>query len=154
MDEPSAVIACSSCGMPKPEAEFYRRGLGGRRRGTCRICVCVRHKRHRNVHKEAVASRRNAWAKVNREHLKLTGQRRRLEKRAMCLVAHARIRARRKGLPCDLAEHVAEIQRKIDAGRCELSGFPFDLSGCERQFASPSLHRVNPAWDMWQATCV
>lgn len=103
----------------------------------------------RYVADPAVAARRKIyqkrWAIENRDHLLDRERRRRLEKRAQCLIAHARIRARRKKLLFDLDEHESSIQARIDAGFCELTGYPFDLRGGQRQFASPSLDRINPA---------
>lgn len=68
---------------------------------------------------------------------------RRLEKRAMCLIATTRTRARKRGLDFDLHSHVAELQARIDMGVCELTGEPFDLSP-GRKFNSPSLDRIDP----------
>lgn len=95
-----------------------------------------------------VSARRKAkqreWRKANTDHLAELGARRRIQKRAMCLIAGARVRARRHGAVFDLDPHVTSIQRRIDAGSCELSGTPFDLSP-GRTFASPSLDRINPS---------
>lgn len=84
------------------------------------------------------------WREENREHLKARDAKRRLEKRAMCLIAAARVRCRNKGITFDLDGFADELQRRIDAGRCELSGVTFDLSP-GRKPTSPSLDRRNPA---------
>lgn len=68
---------------------------------------------------------------------------RKLEKRAQCLVGTVRTRCRKRGLEFDLGAHVAEIQRRIDAGVCELTGVPFDLSP-GRKFSSPRIDRIDP----------
>lgn len=67
-----------------------------------------------------------------------------MEKRAQCLVSHARIRSARKGIAFDLDIHVDDLQRRIDAGFCELTGLPFNLSG-GRTWDGPSLDRIVPA---------
>jgi len=98
----------------------------------------------RRLHGDRLRAKQAEWAGKNREHLKRRGEKRRLEKRAMCLVAHARIRARRLQLPFDLDQYIPELQKRIDLGVCELTGFPFDLKGGKRQYASPSIDRIEP----------
>jgi hypothetical protein len=56
---------------------------------------------------------------------------------------HARFRAHKKRLAFDLDEHLEELQGRIDAGLCEMSGFPFNLDG-GRTWDSPSFDRINP----------
>lgn len=95
-------------------------------------------------HKERLNAKAAEWRDVNREHLKYRSRKRRLEKRAMCLVAAARVRAARRGIPFSLqAVDIAALQAVIDVGRCELSGATFTLDG-PRGPRSPSLDRVNP----------
>jgi hypothetical protein len=95
----------------------------------------------------AVKARRkecfDKWKKNNKGRLLATEAKRRLEKRAMCLVATVRIRARKRSITFDLDEHVPELQERINAGRCELTGVPFDLAP-GRKYNSPSLDRINP----------
>jgi hypothetical protein len=67
-----------------------------------------------------------------------------MEKRAQCLVANARTRARKRGIAFDLDDAVPEIQAKIDSGRCEITGVSFDLSP-GRKFNSPSIDRITPS---------
>lgn len=73
------------------------------------------------------------WREQNREHLRAKSAARRQAKRAMCLVAAARVRARRRGTPFSLT----------DAGVCEISGVGLTLSG-PRSATSPSLDRIVP----------
>ena len=54
------------------------------------------------------------------------------------------MRCRNKGILFALDGFADELQRRIDAGRCELSGVAFDLSP-GRKPTSPSLDRRNPA---------
>jgi hypothetical protein len=84
------------------------------------------------------------WREKNRDHLKSKNAHRRLTKRAMCLVAAARIRARRKCVPFKLdADDIAVIQDIINAGKCQISGVTLTLSG-PRAATSPSLDRIDP----------
>lgn len=94
--------------------------------------------------KEKRAAVQAKWREENSEHLKQRGAKRRLEKRAMCLIAAARVRARNKGLEFSLEGHADALQKRIDAGNCELSGVPFDLSP-GRKATSPSLDRIDPS---------
>ena len=67
-----------------------------------------------------------------------------LERRALHLCWEAKRRATRKGVPYTLtADDVADIQRRIDLGFCEITGTPFNMDG-KRKFNSPSLDRVIP----------
>ena len=83
------------------------------------------------------------WKKDNKARVLANEATRRLEKRALCLVATVRTRSRKRGLEFDLDAHVSELQRRIDGGKCELTGVPFDLSP-GRKYNSPSLDRINP----------
>lgn len=73
------------------------------------------------------------------------GRERYTEKRAACMVANARFRAGKRGIPFNLdAEDVEAFQKIIDAGACQLSGISFTiLSG--QTSTSPSLDRIDPA---------
>lgn len=61
----------------------------------------------------------------------------------MCLIAGARTRAKKRKIFFDLDPYVSHVQKRIDAGFCELSGVRFDLSP-GRSYASPSIDRVTP----------
>ena len=66
-----------------------------------------------------------------------------LNKRAWLLVDVARTRSKAKGYAFDLDGYREQIQARIDAGYCELSGIRFDLKG-NRTFDSPSIDRIDP----------
>lgn len=84
------------------------------------------------------------WRLENAEHLKQRAARRRLLKRAMCLVAAARVRARRKSIEFMLGDADIELlQAAIDRGICEVSGVALTLTG-PRSATSPSLDRIKP----------
>lgn len=83
------------------------------------------------------------WRELNKDHLQEKEARRRLEKRAQCLVASARTRARRKGIEFDLDDSIADLQDIIDLGVCQFSGLPFDLTPGVK-YNSPSLDRIRP----------
>lgn len=84
------------------------------------------------------------WRSKNRDNLKQKNTKRRLEKRAMCMVAAARIRARKRKIRFNLvAIDIAKLQATIDVGRCELSGVMLTLGG-PRCATTPSLDRIIP----------
>ena len=95
-----------------------------------------------------IAERRRAnfkrWKESNQPHVSAQAAKRRLEKRAMILVANARDRARKRKLPFDLDAHIPEIQARLDLGVCEMTGEPFDFTP-GRKFNSPSIDRVVPS---------
>jgi hypothetical protein len=99
---------------------------------------------YRAKNAERKAAYEAQWRLENAEHLKQRAAKRRLEKRAMCLIAGARVRCRNKGIHFGLDGFADELQQRIDAGRCELSGIAFDLSP-GRKPTSPSLDRRDPA---------
>ena len=85
------------------------------------------------------------WRAENAEHLKARSTERRIKKRAMCLVAAARVRARKRGIPFEVSKSdIAMLQSVIDDGVCQVTGASFTLSG-PRCATSPSLDRINPS---------
>ena len=100
----------------------------------------------RNSDPEVKAKRKEAfsrWSGRNKEARAASEAKRRFERRASVLVSTARTRAKKRGLEFDLDEHIPRIQERIDAGVCEITGSPFDLSP-GRKFNSPSIDRINP----------
>lgn len=75
-------------------------------------------------------------------------QRAQRDKRAMCLLAAAKRRAKQKGVPFYVsAEERARLQAVIDGGVCELTGLPFKMDNANALFCwdSPSIDRIRPA---------
>lgn len=74
----------------------------------------------------------------------------RLRHRAKDLIRHAKERAAKRNLDfdldfdLDLDQWTAEIQARIDAGFCEVTGLPFRLTD-GRTWDSPSIDRLRPA---------
>jgi hypothetical protein len=101
-------------------------------------------KAYRSENKARKTEYEAKWRAENAEHLKRRAAKRRLEKRAMCLIAAARVRCRKKGIEFALDGFAEDLQRRIDAGHCELSGVAFDMSP-GRKPTSPSLDRRNPS---------
>jgi hypothetical protein len=66
--------------------------------------------------------------------------------KATRLIVSARVRAKAKGVPCDLEldVHRALIHDRIYGGRCEATGLDFVLDADTMTAFSPSLHRVEP----------
>lgn len=100
---------------------------------------------YRLAHPEDKRVRQARWRAANAVRLNAKDATRRIEKRAMCLVAAARVRARKKGIFFDVDDvEVSRLQRVIDDGRCEVSGVAFTLKG-PRSATSPSLDRIRPS---------
>jgi len=117
---------CSQCKMDKSSEEFGKRTNGAYgKMGVCRMCAnAYQRGRPRQKSREAVAKYRN-------------------KHRARFLIRYARDRAQEKNWAFDLDAHRKEIQARIDAGVCELSGVKLDLNG-SRAFNSPSIDRIDP----------
>lgn len=98
-----------------------------------------------------VIARRSAYYKVwrqeNREKRLATNRKMRLTRRASSMLTSIRKRAKTKGLVYDLDRHVELLQQRIDAGFCELTGYPFDLTPDaikgSRRFDGPSIDRID-----------
>lgn len=117
---------CKGCEKEKPLSEFRLHNRGGRR-WTCRVCE-------------------NAWVRTTKPWsgtAKRDYQRsRRLTVRGFALAIDAKNRAKTKGIPFSLDWR--EIQRKIEAGFCEVTGLPFSLTKTRRTWDAPSLDQIKP----------
>lgn len=71
-------------------------------------------------------------------------RRRELKRRWKYLIHYAHDRARKQGLPFDLLDHQDEIKRRVESGRCELSGLPFNTTPEGRSWNSPSIDKIKP----------
>jgi hypothetical protein len=65
--------------------------------------------------------------------------------RGKLLAGECRRRCARKNLPCDLENHLPELEKRVQSGRCEMTGVPFDFHAKGTAWNSPSLHRIVPA---------
>lgn len=136
---------CPRCCIEKPRAGFHsRRQSRDGMTSHCTTCRAVTAKKWREKNLESTKLVGARWRSENREHLRARGAERSLKKRAKIAVAQARTRSRKSGVPCDLDGHIDEIQARMDAGVCELSGLKFDMSP-GRTFRSPSLDRKAPS---------
>jgi len=108
--EVTGLLECTDCGKHKHHSKF---GAGNRSNGKHSYC-------------RACANRR---ARQDRRSIKGAAQQ---------LVVRARARAKRRGMTFDLDP--ARVRAVLEAGRCEATGLPFDLSDTSDAF-SPSLDR-------------
>ena len=106
--------------------EAFRPHSGNGRRWTCRVCE---NKWVRTTKPWASSTKREYQRKVRKV------------RRGMALVADAKQRAKAKSLPFSLDWR--DIQRRIDAGFCEVTRLPFDLS-VPKSWNAPSLDRRVP----------
>jgi len=60
------------------------------------------------------------------------------------LLHYAKRRADQKVLPFDLFDHAEEMERRIMAGVCEMTGLPLKMEAGKRDWNSPSIHRMTP----------
>jgi hypothetical protein len=109
----------------KPSAEFYVNSKG-QRRTSCKECEREKERARKRAAPATVRSRHKQW---------------RDEKRGFALVNVARHRAKTRGIPCTLDP--LDIQRRIDLGRCEMTGIEFDLT-TPRSWNAPSLDQIEP----------
>ena len=64
--------------------------------------------------------------------------------RGLYLLREIRRRSTKKGLPCDLMNHLDEINHRIAKGVCEMSGIPLRLTQGKMVYNSPSIDRIKP----------
>lgn len=121
---PERQRTCRLCGTEKPYSEFYVNSKGNRRWG-CMDCDRASERKRKRADPARTAARQKAW---------------RQEFRGYALVNVAKHRAKSRGMDFDL--NPEDIQRRIEAGCCELTGIPFDLS-TSRAWNAPSLDRIN-----------
>lgn len=122
--------ACSRCKIVKEDSEFGAdtRATTGLR-SPCRQCESQASLAYMRNHRESFNAYRKTYHRANRGYV---------------LVSTAKKRSLKRGHAFDLDQYKKEIQERIDAGFCELSGIPFDLLG-GRTFASPSIDRIEPS---------
>jgi hypothetical protein len=109
---------CKGCLTSKTLSEFSA-NKDGKCRNYCRECSNTKRSEKRK-----------------NEYLEM-----RTTKRGHVLVAAAKYRAGKMGIPFDLCEK--DIQSRIEAGRCELTGMEFDLLA-PKAWNTPSLDQIKP----------
>lgn len=130
--EGQSTKTCSRCGQEKTFSEFYRtRGKHASSSGLHAQCKTCCREWQANYRTGSKAQRSGSFQKYREKN------------RALVLVTAARYRAKQAGLAFDLDQFADQLQARIDAGRCELSGLPFRLDG-GRTWDSPSLDRIIP----------
>ncbi len=136
---------CSKCRETKTLTEFRPepRAADGVRY-SCRECDRERNRQYVARERTTRIVRQRASRVANPERHKAYRTKYVKKNRARMLIRGAQRRAAKMGLAFDLDRHQSEIQSRIDAGACELSGTPFNLKG-RRTHQSPSLDRIEPA---------
>ncbi len=128
---------CKNCGIDKPLSMFCRASnTADQRYSRCRACQASNQKLNRADPDKASALR----ASERKSHHK-----NRTTKRGFYLVKEAKKRAALKGIPFNLDAYRNEIQSRVSAGYCEMTGIPFNLAtGKGHIWNSPSLDRIHP----------
>lgn len=116
---------CRTCSTAKPFSEFYVNSKGARRR-TCKDCDREAERRRKRANPELTHDRHRKWRRDYRGH---------------ALVNVAKHRAKARGIPFDLSP--LDIQKRIEAGHCELTGIAFNLDE-PRAWNAPSLDQRSP----------
>ena len=131
---------CSKCKRDKPKTQFFKekRGAEGLRY-SCKDCDRKRRRSYHGWKERATCLDMENARKLKRDWTAMD----RMRYRARYLIRGAQRRSADKHLPFDLNQYRDEIQARVDAGFCELSGIRFDLSE-KRGFASPSIDRIRP----------
>ncbi len=134
---------CTVCKLSKPLSEYREYSGRGKRglRPLCKPCQRAYERTWRSMSKE---NRRLMRAK-RRDKAGIYARQYRAQFRARYLIASCRKRSAKKGWAFDLDLYETEIQARMDAGKCELSGIALNLEPTKgRRFNSPSIDRINP----------
>ena len=116
---------CRTCSTAKPSSEFYVNSKGHRRR-VCKDCDREAERKRKRANPDLTHDRHRKWRRDYRGH---------------ALVNVAKNRAKSRGIPFDLSP--LDIQKRIDAGHCELTGIAFNLDE-PRAWNAPSLDQRKP----------
>lgn len=115
---------CSQCGKEKPLSDFYSSPTG---KDGC------------YAHCKACHARYTAFNQKKKK-----GYRASPRTRASTLLAAARQRSAKKGLPCTIS--VFWIVRALEAGHCQVTGLPFNMTSDQaRDLYAPSLDKRDPS---------
>lgn len=121
---------CAKCGVHRPLSDFTSEaGRRDGRRNYCRACM-----------KTYLSN----WRRSNPEKYNEIHRQWRARNVFKNWLSQIRVRCRTRGIPYDLHDHFDELRVRWDAGRCEMSGVPFNLKG-KRLADSPSFDRIDPA---------
>lgn len=110
----------------------------------CVRCKIVKPLTAFRLHDKSVDGRRYSCAVCERKPEKNRRLKKRMLERSKILIRHAKSRATIKGRTFDLDSHAQEIQAVINAGVCQATGLPFDLTATAA-WNSPSLDRIDPS---------
>lgn len=134
---------CSVCKQEQPQTNF--RKYSGRSsdglRPLCKQCQREYELKHRKTN---VQNRRDTrQRRMTKEKL----YRKKYDKvnRGRLLAMEAGRRAKKRGIPFDLDQHIQEIETRVQAGRCEMTGIPFNFHANKPVWNSPSIDRIVPS---------
>ena len=116
---------CRKCQEEKPYSEFYVNSKGNRRR-SCKECYRDASRAQKRENPSKTSAIQKAWRDKKRGH---------------ALTNVAKHRAKTRGLPFNLDPK--DIQKRVDAGVCELTGIAFDLA-TPHAWNAPSLDQIAP----------
>ncbi len=134
---------CTVCGELKTRESF--RKYSGRSpdglRPLCKICQRAYEADWRSRSKKKLAdarsSRRDRDADYRRKYI--------LENPARYLCSRIKARCQKKGLAFDLDKYEQDLNKRIAAGVCEMTGLPIVLNVGQMKWNSASLDRIEPS---------
>ena len=137
---------CTKCLKELPIELFaaHKDGKYGKQ-AMCRQCDSKRGKEYLNKpgKRKRRAETTAKWYVENKLSIKKKKDESWVKRRALHLAWEANRRAKRKGISFELNENdIADIQKRIDIGYCELTGTPLSLTN-GRNFNSPSIDRID-----------
>lgn len=148
--------SCKKCGVEKSVGEFYIIRRGGLEKGRDSTCSDCRRTSNRERYRdpEVLASRRLQYAE-NRKNLEYVDNQRQYlvdyyntpQGRAKTLMKSINKRSKSDRF-CDTNITEEFILGKLNSGKCEVTGIPFEYENTHGTFKnpfSPSIDRINPS---------
>ena len=133
---------CTKCKKRLPKENFRKycgRSIDGLR-PLCKECQKKYEQKWRDANKERLAATRaRRSAKEKKYRLEYDAA-----NRGMLLVMQAKRRCLKKKIPFDLDQHIAEIEKRIQKKKCEMTGVELDMYNAGTKWNSPSLDRIVP----------
>lgn len=133
---------CTKCKQQLPLDNF--RKYSGRSsdglRPLCKACQRVYEQTWRSTSKESRRATRQKRAGKEKAYRQIYDA----QNRGRLLIMEAKRRCSRKRVPFDLDQYITEVEQRIQAGVCELTGMPLNLHNSGVNWDSPSLDRIEP----------
>lgn len=140
---------CARCKEQKPLDEFFAdKSRHDKKRRMCKVCDIKRRDEWREASKKPdYRPQEHQKKKPMEEKIKQrrkTGLAHRIANRSYHIIANAKTRSKKKGIPFDLDQYKDEIRARLEEGVCEVSGVKLEFHSGARKWNTPSIDKIRP----------